>query len=81
MTRNDMTNQIYDLSNGIINGEKLTKTLFTKMVKDHFDLFNELTLKLTLPDGDWFCKIHKWDNKEYDYFIPDTREQEKKYFN
>ena len=51
MTRNDMTNQIYDLSNGIINGEKLTKTLFNKMVKDHFDLFNELTLKLTLPDG------------------------------
>ena len=31
-----------------------------------------------LPDGWWYISVSKFDNGEYGYFIPETREQEDK---
>ena len=83
MTLNETINQIYDLTtDGIINGEKFTKKRFSEILKHFFnDLsFDKLIFEITLPDGNWLVKLYKWDNKEYDYFLPDTREQEKKLY-
>ncbi len=83
MTLNETINQIYDLTtDGIINGKKFTRKRFSEILKHFFkDLsFDKLIFEITLPDGNWLVKLYKWDNKEYDYFLPDTREQEKKLY-
>jgi len=83
MTLNETINQIYDLTvDGIINGEKFTRKQFSEILKHFFKelSFDQLIFEITLPDGNWLVKLYKWDNKEYDYFLPDTREQEKKLY-
>lgn len=80
MTLTQTINEIYDLTiAGYINGEKFTKTEFKRNMKHFFnDLgFQKYIIEVSLPDGRWLCKITKFSNGEFDYFLPETREQEK----
>ena len=81
MTFTDTINQIYDLTiAGFINGEKFTKTEFKEALKHWLLAKNSYIIEISLPDGRWLCKISKFANGEYDYFLPETREQEKRLY-
>lgn len=86
MTIKEITNQLYDLSvAGYFNGEKFTKQRLYNQIKS---LFRGTTRKIadhpvvvqqiSLYDGCWFFYIIEYAKGEFDYFIPDTREQEKR---
>ena len=79
MSIREITNQLYDLSvGGYFNGEKFTKTRLNTYITNMFKTGNKLIMQIALPDGWWFFKINKFANGEYDYTIPDTREQEQR---
>ena len=81
MTINELTNQIFSLTSGnIINGEKFTKAEFKRNVHHFFEEINfeKYIIMIVLPDGEWLCKITMFAKGEYDYLLPDTREQEDK---
>ena len=79
MNIREITNQLYDLSvGGYFNGEKFTKTRLNSYITNMFKTGNKLVMQIALPDGWWFFKINKFANNEYDYTIPDTREQEQR---
>lgn len=86
MTIKEITNQLYDLSvGGYFNKEKFTKQRLYNQIKS---LFRGSTRKLAdhpvivqqiaLCDGWWFFYIIEYAKGEFDYFLPDTREQEKR---
>lgn len=81
MTLTEVTNQIYDLTiAGYINDVKFTKREFHDYTK-HF--FNHVgvqkhIIQIAMLDGKkWLCKITKFSNGEYGYYLPETKEQEK----
>ena len=79
MNIREITNQLYDLSvGGYFNGEKFTKTRLNSYITNMFKTGNKLVMQIALPDDWWFFKINKFANNEYDYTIPDTREQEQR---
>ena len=71
---------------GYFNGEKFTETrLYNTIVNgmkncEFNAIKNAYVMQIALPDGWWYCKITKYGNKadEYDYYIPETREQERR---
>jgi len=80
MTKAELVNQIYGLSvAGYFNSEKFTKerlnTYISKMCRNVGD---KLYMEISLPDGRWLFKITHYAASDWDYFIPDTREQEAK---
>lgn len=82
MTLHEVTNQLYDLSvNGTFNGEHFSKDQLHKNVKHMFEVGglvggNRLVFTITLPDGEWFFYICEYAKGQFDYYIPDTREDE-----
>lgn len=79
MTLNEVINQIYDLSvGGYFNGEKFTKERLTNMLKAMFRTNNRYIIGIALPDGWWTMQINQFAPNEFDYIIPDTREEEQK---
>ena len=85
MTLHDVSSQLYKLTlGGFINGEKFTKrqldTALAMWMRhpENNKIKNTHVLEICLRDGRWLCEITKYaDNPDgYDYFIPDTREQE-----
>jgi hypothetical protein len=79
MNIKELTNQLYELSvGGYFNGEKFTKERLITYITNMFKTGNRLVMNIALPDGRWYFKITKFANDEYDYIIPDTREQEQK---
>lgn len=85
MTLHEVSSQIYNLTlGGFINGEKFTKRQFESAVArwmrdaDHNKIKNAFVLEVCLRDGRWLCEILKYADRPdgYDYYIPDTREQE-----
>jgi hypothetical protein len=79
MTKQDIINQLYDLSvAGYFNGEKFTKSRLDKYITNMLKTGNNLIMNISLPDGRWYFQIRRFPDNEYDYYIPDNREQEKK---
>lgn len=79
MNIKELTNQLYELSvGGYFNGEKFTKERLNAYITNMFKTGNRLVMNIALPDGRWYFKITKFANGEYDYIIPDTREQEQR---
>lgn len=79
MNIKELTNQLYELSvGGYFNGEKFTKTRLNTYITNMFKSGQRLVMNIALPDGRWYFYIDKYNDNEYDYFIPDTREQEQK---
>ena len=84
MTIKEIANQINDLSvAGYINGIKMSKsdikTMFTKMLSGNSTNY---IFEIALPDGRWLAEVYRVPNLDnmYDYYIPDTREQEDRLF-
>ena len=79
MTKAELVNQLFNLSvAGYFNGEKFTKTRLNIYITNMFKTGEILVMNIALPDGRWYFKITKFANGEYNYIIPDTREQEQK---
>ena len=79
MTLHEVANQIHDLTAGTINGEHFTKTEFNTTLRRWMGLGEQMIFELTLPDGRWLCKVYEIRDG-YDYFLPDTREQERELY-
>lgn len=79
MTKTEIVNQLFDLSvAGYFNGEKFTKTRLNAYITNMLKTGNRLIMNIALPDGRWYFYINKYCDNEYDYVIPDTREQEER---
>lgn len=81
MTLNEVTNQIYELSEDkVFDGIKFTKKLFYNYVNSSFN-YNTKTFisNIKLPDDTWLLVIRKYGKTtdSYDYIIPDDKEHEK----
>ena len=83
----EMIDQIHSLAvDGEINGKKMTKKEFRDLIAnalEHFDKDCKVLLKLRMNDGTWHCSVRRWLPAgtrffEFDYLIPDTREQEER---
>lgn len=78
MTIKEVSNQLFKLSKGKVDGQKFKKK----------DLESYLSLKMgrrdahlgriNLPDGEWLFLLDRFpnDKSQYGYYIPDTRERE-----
>ena len=79
MTIKEVATQLYNLSvDGHINGEKFTKSQFIDAVRAWMHgNYKSYIGEIYLPDGIWLFKITKWADRPdgYDYYIPDTKEQ------
>lgn len=81
MTIREMTKQVFDLCGGKINGEQRTYSSFLRQVQIIFHGENagkKITFTMELPDGEWFFEMIKVDDHLYDYYLPETRGQEKR---
>ena len=85
MTLREVCTQILDITvDRKINDVKRTVKSFMNYVESMFRVpllgknHNQLCFGVWLPDGGWYCYIVKLDNGEWDYYIPETREQEEK---
>ena len=79
MTKGEVLKQVYDLSvGGNFNHE--TGWSFLKFKSYVAEKFNSkkrqsIIMEIELPDGWWALKIMKIRDELWDYFIPDTKEQ------
>lgn len=85
MTLHDVSTQIFGLSvGGYFNREKFTQQSLHNFIKRMFSTplkgGNRLVMEIALPDGWWYFYITEYAKGEFDYYIPDTREQEKRVF-
>lgn len=83
MTIREVCKQLYDLSvGGYFNGEKFTLERLINQTKNMFRGTlkggNRLVMQVALPDGWWYFYIVEYAKGQFDYYIPDTREQEKR---
>lgn len=83
MTIREVCKQLYDLSvGGYFNGEKVTLDRLINQTKNMFRTplkgGNRLVMQIALPDGWWNFYIVEYNKGQFDYYIPDTREQEKR---
>lgn len=79
MTLREVASQVHALSHGRVNGEKFTKrelkNVFTMWMRESTRYIGEITL----ADGNWLFALGRYAD-EYDYWIPDTREQEQRLY-
>ena len=78
MTLVQMADSVYKWSYGhVLNGEKHTKEGFRYWFERMFFLNDRknVLFSMAMPDGEWFCVATHYDDG-YDYYVPDTREQE-----
>lgn len=87
MTLREVSSQLFHLSvNGGFNRERFTAKKLLDVLTAHMQeaqfnpLPNTFVMEIELPDGWWFFTVNKYgdDSNDYDYWIPDTREQEQK---
>lgn len=83
MTIKQLSEQVFALSVGwFFNGEKFTKAELLEYLRAAFrpELnTSRWVMEISLPDGRWLFSINHYSEASdwYDYFIPETREQEK----
>ena len=80
MTKNEVLKQAYGLSvNGNFNHDSgWSYSKFKAYVDEKFNENPEkyyIIMEIELPDGWWALKIMKIRDGLWDYFIPDTKEQ------
>jgi hypothetical protein len=69
---------------GYINGIKVTikdiELYIRKMFRneEHLAIPHMLLMQIALPDGKWYFAVNHYGGRvdEFDYYIPETREQE-----
>lgn len=83
MTIHDVSTQLLSLSvdkkiNGIKRSTKSLETFISTMFNSPLKAGNKLVAEIRLPDGSWYFYIIRFAPNEYDYYLPDTREDEEK---
>lgn len=87
MTLHEISTQLHSLTlGGFVNGEKFTRHELESNLRrwmrdcEHKKIRNSHVVEICLMDGRWLCEIHKFADSPdgYDYYIPDTREQEQR---
>ena len=80
MTKLELTSQLMNLAvAGYFNGEKFSKARLNNYIgKMCRNVGDKLFMEISLPDGRWLFKITHCADGDWDYYIPDTREQENK---
>ena len=83
MTIKQLTEQLHALSvGGFFNGEKFTKAelrdYITRVFRPELNA-RRWVMEIALPDGRWLFSINRYSDRDdgFDYFIPETRDQEK----
>lgn len=85
MTKGEVLKQVYDLSvGGNFNHE--TGWSFSKFKSYVAEKFNSekrqsIIMEIELPDGWWYLSILKIKDGLWDYYIPDTREENDSIYN
>ena len=79
MTIKEITKQVHKLSGGIVNGEKFTKKQLEDAIKMWMRTGDSYIGEISLPTGNWLFLIERFphERNQFDYWIPDTRDQEK----
>lgn len=81
MTLHEVSKQLYKLScAGFFNGHKCRENELYEYLKSNLEdkkIGSWLPIEITLDDGRWKMKVTKYAGG-YDYFIPETREQEER---
>ena len=89
MTIHDVASQLHNLSvGGHLNGEKFSVKQLQNYIADMFRseatlaIKNTIVMQIALRDGCWLFSITHYNDKPdgFDYWIPDTREQEAELF-
>lgn len=80
MTKTELTAQLMNLAvNNTFNAGRFSmKRLNTYISKMCRNVGDKLYMEISLPDGCWLFSITQYADGEWDYYIPDTREQETK---
>lgn len=78
MTIKEIAGQLHKMSKGHINGEKFTKRELENVFQMWMRNSTRYIGSITLPDGEWLFSLDRFGDKadQFDYTIPDTREQE-----
>ena len=78
MTINEIAGQLHKMSKGHVFGRRYTKRELESKLRLTMARRNEYTGIITLADGEWLFSLSKFGDKadQFDYYIPDTREQE-----
>lgn len=75
MTLREVSSQLYSLSvAGYFNGEKFTKSQLTEAMSHWMRTRKSYIGEIALPDGRWFFEVTNYGGG-YDYYIPETRQQ------
>ena len=84
MTIREVSKQICRISKGRINGEKFTQNRLSDYLNNMFRTGRSVIIQVELNDGLWLCEVDMYEVHpfcSYDYFLPETREQEKILYN
>lgn len=83
MTVREVATQLCEIStDGKFNGEKFTRRELADYIHNMFrgelKLGNRFVMSMVLKDGEWLFAVDRFADRAdgYDYWIPDTREQE-----
>ena len=77
MTKRQLIDSVFDICDGHINRNKLSRLDFIADVTEQLEKRKRAWFSITLPDGDWLMYVSH--NKDYgwDYFIPTNENQQK----
>lgn len=80
MTIREISKQLHQLSHGIINGEHFTIRELERTISMWMRGSKRYICEITLADSSWLFSIDRFADAAdgYDYYIPDTREQEER---
>ncbi len=81
MTLTEIATQLHGLSvGGYINGEKFSRSRLRDQLVHSFHEASckNVLMQIALKDGQWYFTISEWAPGQYDYCIPETREQEER---
>lgn len=87
MTLLEVVDQLHGLAvGGEFNGKKMSKKELKDLLANamsNFDKDCKILMTIHLRDGTWYCSVRRWLPAgtrffEFDYLIPDTREQEER---
>ena len=81
MTIHELSEQLHSLSvGGYFNREKFSVERLQAQIEALTRTSDSVIFEIALPDGWWYFKIYKYGMErgrgQYDYYIPETRDQE-----
>lgn len=78
MTLNETAYWLMRLTGGKLNGETYSRKELTEVLKNAFRTGKSYFMHGTLPDGEWLIEVLQYRDARdgYDYYLPDTREEE-----